>query len=174
MKTGALVLALTALLAGTAAPDVTALASRAQSLLHSQRPFRKAVLLEADGILAAGTRWVTTAGGIGKWRFVFDNQETGGMYKSATVLAVRGHLGKVRGNTQPFLEDQAIRPIPTMTLTRAIELLDKSGGGTWQFSAVTLRKPLYPGVKHAEYIFAIRSGKNIAVDTVTGKVKPLS
>lgn len=172
MKAGALVFAVAALLAGTAGTDVTVLASRAQSLLHSQRQFRKAVLLEADGTPAAAKHWARTARGIVTWRFVFDNQETGGTYASATVLAVRGHLGKAHGHTQPFLEDQVIHPIPTMTLARAIELLDKAGYS--RFSAVTMRKPLYPGIKHTYYFFSVSGGQIVEVDTVTGKVKPIS
>jgi hypothetical protein len=78
----------------------------------------------------------------------------------------------VRGNTGPFLDDQLIRVIPAMTLTHAIELLDYAGYS--RFSAVTLREPLYPGVKHPEYIFTAPGGKFVAVDTKTGQVKPVS
>ena len=162
----------TALVAlATAAPDVTVLAGRAVALLHSQTQFRKAVLLEAEGTPAT-SRSVATARGIVKWRFVFDNQETGGPYKSATVLAVRGHLGIVRGNTAPFLDDQIIHVIPKMTLTVAIEYFDYAGYS--RFYAVTLRKPLYPGVQHPEYIFTIAGGKYVAVDATTGQVSPVS
>jgi hypothetical protein len=173
MTTKAVVVAAAALVALTAAaPDVTVLAARAVHLVHSHRQFRHAVLLEADGTPGA-SHTVKTARGIVKWRFVFDNQATGGRYKSATVLAVRGQLGKVRGYTQPFLEDQPIRTIPRMTLARAIDLL-RGAGYTQAFYAVTLRKPLYPGVKHAEYIVTIGYRKYVAVDTQTGKVKPVS
>jgi hypothetical protein len=172
MKTAALAFAVAALAGASATADVTVLAARATKLLHSQTQFRKAVLLEADGSLAPGRHWATTADGVVKWRFVFDNQETGGKYKSATILAVRGHLGKVRGNTQPFLEDQVIKPIPSMTLTRAVGLLEYAGYP--RFSAVTMRKPLYPGVRHTEYIFSVKGGKYVEVDTDTGQVKPVS
>ena len=162
--------ALVALVA--AYPDVTTLAHRATALVHSRHAFRKAVLLEADGTPAKpGT--VTTASAIVRWRFVFDNQASGGIYKSATIVATRGHFGRVHGNTQPFLEDQVIRPIPTMTLAQAIGHLNQAGY-TQGFSAVVLRRPLYPGVKDAEYIFGMKNGKYVEVDSRTGTVKPVT
>lgn len=169
MKAAALALAVTALVAAGSAPDVTVLAARATALLHSKAQFKKAVLLEADGSPATANERVKTADGIVKWRFVFQNNTAGSKYESATVVAVRGHLGKVHGHTQPFLEDQVIRPIPAMTLTRAIELLDKAGYRDG-FYSVAMRKPIYPGVKHTYYIFSF-GDKNVQVDTKTGQVK---
>jgi hypothetical protein len=172
MKAAALVFAAAALVAAGSAPDVTVLASRATALLHSKPQFKKAALLEADGSPAAGKHWVTRADQIVKWRFVFQNKTAGSKYESATVLAVRGHLGKVQGHTQPFLEDQVIRPIPTMTLAHAVGLVEYAGYR--RFSSVTMRKPLYPGVKHTYYIFAVDGGKRVEVDTATGQVKQVS
>jgi hypothetical protein len=162
-----------ALALAAAAPDVTVLAPRAEKLVHGQRPFRKAVLLEAEGTPAARSHVVKTARGIVTWRFVFDNQGSGNAFSSATVDAVRGKFGKVKGHTGPILDDQSLRRIPKMTLTRAVALLDKAGYRSG-FSAVTLRKPLYPGVRHIEYIFTVASGKYVAVDTQTGRVKQVS
>ncbi len=158
---------------GAAAPDVTVLAPRAEKIVHAQRPFRKAVLLEAEGTPAARSHVVKTARGIVAWRFVFDNQGSGNAFSSAIVDAVHGKFGKVRGHTGPVLDDQGISRIPKMTLSRAIGLLDKAGYRSG-FSAVTLRKPLNPGVRHIEYIFTVKSGKYVAVDTRTGQVKQVS
>jgi hypothetical protein len=142
-------------------------------LLHSQAAFKKAVFLEAEGTPANPRRAVKTGDLIITWRFVFDNQPTRDKYKSVTLTAKRGLLGTPKGNAQPFISDQPINPIPSMTLTRAVVLL-KGAGYTKGFYAVTLREPLYPGVKNPEYIFAVVGGKTVSVDTDTGKVKLIS
>jgi hypothetical protein len=170
----ALVVSAAALFAlAASAPDVTVLARRAGKLVRAEPSFRKAVLLEADGAPATYGDTVKTADGIVKWRFVFNNQESGDKYKSATVFAVRGKFGKVQGHPDPFLEDQEITRIPAMTLPQAIGRLHKAHY-THGFSAVTLREPIYPGVTHPEYIFTMAGGKYVAVDTQTGKVKRVS
>lgn len=168
--------ALAALAAATlaaASPGVTTLAQRATKLLHSNAAYRKAVLLEAEGSPEKPGRPVKTADRIVTWRFVFDNQKTGNKFKSVSITATHGMLGTPKGSTSPFLQDQIIRPIPTMTLTTAVHLLN-TAGWTKGFYAVTLRKPLYPGVKDVEYIFAMVGGKIVAVDTQTRKVHKLS
>jgi hypothetical protein len=179
MKTKVSIVAATALAALVAAtlaaatPGVTTLAQRATALLHSQVAFRKAVLLEAEGSPAKPGHPVKTADRIVTWHFVFDNQQTGNKFKSVVITASHGLLGKPKGSTSPFLQDQLIRPIPKMTLTQAVHLLVTAGWARG-FYAVTLRKPLYPGVKDTEYIFAMVGGKIVAVDTQTGKVKQIS
>ena len=106
------------------------------------------------------------------WWFVFDNQATGSKYASAYVRFRNGKFGAVQGETNPFEDDQVISPIPTMTLARAIKRLNFYGYRTG-FYTVTLRKPLDPpGVKHAEYVFALTGGVTRAIDAVTGKIKP--
>ena len=173
MLTKAPIIAATALVAfGSSNPGVTVLAKRATNLLHARAAFRKAVLLEAEGTPANPRRAVKTGDRIVTWRFVFDNQQSHDKYKSVAVTARRGILGNPKGSTFPFLEDQLISPIPTMTLTRAVQLLD-AAGYTSGFYAVTLREPNYPGVHAPEYIFALVGGKTVAVDTQTGAVKKL-
>jgi hypothetical protein len=174
----ATVLAATAFAAIAAAslaanPGVTVLAHRATQLLHSKPVYRNAILLEAEGSPIKPGHPVWTADKIIRWRFVFDNQKSGDKYKSVAISAVHNELGKPRGSTVPFLQDQPMNPIPKMTFTRAVQLLD-AAGWTKGFFAVTLRKPDYPGVKDVEYIFAMVGGKVVAVDAQTGKVSKIS
>ena len=142
-------------------------------MLHSRAIYRKAVFLEAAGSPAKGRHPVTTASQIAKWHFVFDNQKSGNKYKSVSINVIRSLLGAPKGSTTAFLQDQPINTIPKMTLTRAVHLLN-GAGWTKGFYAVTLRKPDYPGVKNAEYIFAMVGAKIVAVDAVTGKVSKIS
>ena len=89
---------------------------------------------------------------------------------SVSINAVRGLLGKPKGSVSPLLlHDQPLIFIPTMTLTRAVHLLD-AAGWTKGFTEVTLKKPEYPGIHHVEYIFAMVGAKIVAVDAVTGVV----
>ena len=154
-------------------PGVTILAQRATKLLHSKPVYRKAVLLEAEGSPAKPGHPVFSADKITTWRFVFDNTQSHNKYKSVSISAIRSLLGKPKGSTTPFLQDKPINPIPKMTFTRAVQLLD-GAGYTKGFYAVSLRKPDYPGVKDVEYIFVMVGGKVVAVDAVTGDVKKIS
>jgi len=138
--------------------------------------FKKAVLLEADGTTAKHGK-VSTANGITKWRFVFDNQSTqGSRFASVFVVANKGHFGKVTGMRGPFLEDRRITKPPKMTLATAVKKLRAkhySGG----FYDVTLRWPLGPGFNETLYIFGFgQAAKHpyVSVGTQTGRVKPLS
>ena len=80
---------------------------------------------------------MATADEIVKWHFVFDNQKTHNKYKTVSINAIRGLLGKPKGSTlSPILQDRPLNPIPTMTLTRAVHLLD-TAGWTKGFYAVT-------------------------------------
>jgi len=162
-----------AAVAAAANPGVTVLAHRATQLLHSQAVYRKAVLLEAEGTPAKAGHPVKTADKIIKWHFVFDNRKTKDKWKSVSINAVHSLLGKPKGSTQPFLQDQPVDPIPTMTFTRAVQLLN-AAGWTQGFIAAKIAKPLYPGVKDVEYIFVMAGGKIVAVDTKTGAVSKIS
>ncbi len=142
-------------------------------MLHQQSAFRKAVFLEAEGTPQNPRRPAKSASAVNLWRFVFDNQKTGGKYKSVSITARRGILGKPKGSFSPFLQDQDITSIPSMLMTRAVRLL-KAAGYRKGFFAVTLREPDYPGVHTPEYIFALVGRKTVAVDTDTGKVHKVS
>ena len=171
MTTKVALIAISALAAIPAAtPGVTILAHRATQLLHSQPVYSKAVLLEGQGSPAKPGHPVKTADKIIKWHFVFDNRKSGNRYKSVSINAVHSLLGKPKGSTTPFFQDQPLNPIPKMTFTRAVHLLNKEGW-TKGFYAVTLLKP---DSKDVEYIFAMAGGKIVAVDAETGKVSKIS
>jgi hypothetical protein len=172
----ALLLAVLAAFSASAAlapPDVTVLAKQAKTLVRSKRGFRKARLLEADGTPARPNHKVKTAARIVNWRFVFDNAASRSKYASAFLKAHNGKFGKVKGNVDPYLEDQVIKKVPRMTLMRAVKRLVAAGYRNG-FYDVTLRKPLFPGVTVSSYIFTVGSGKYVGVNTKTGKVRPIS
>lgn len=156
-------------------PDVTILIGKATKLVRAKATFKKAVLLEADGTTAKD-RKVSTANGITRWRFVFDNQTSDSPYASVFVVATKGHFGRVRGVREPFLEDRTITRAPKMTLVTAVKKLRAkhySGG----FYNVTLRWPLGPGFDEPLYIFGFgQAAKHpyVSVGTRTGHVKPIS
>lgn len=167
------VIAATALAAIPAAnPGVTILAHRATQLLHSRPVYRNAVLLEAEGSSARPGRPVMTADKIVTWRFVFDNTKSKNKYKSVSIAAIRNELGVPRGSVTPFSGDQPMNPIPTLTFTQAVQLLN-AAGWTKGFIAVTLRKPQYPGVTDPSYIFLCAGGKIVGVNTRTHEVKQI-
>jgi hypothetical protein len=157
-----------------AIPDVTKLFGRAVQIVRgTSRPkYARAVVLEADGYTRGGKK-VTSATGVVKWRFVFDNQSSGSRFASATIFygPPPAKFGRVRGNRSPFVEDVRIPRAPKMTLAEAVARL-KQGGFTRGFSNVTLRNPLGPKRLHPLYIFGIGGGEFVAVDTVTKKVGP--
>jgi hypothetical protein len=157
-------------------PDVTALFGQAVKKVRGTNPptYSKAIVLEVDGTTSGG-KVVTSAAEVSAWRFVFDNQGSRSAYASATVTYKAGSgFGKVVGNRSPFLEDIQIRQAPKMTLTQAVARLGRAGH-TEGFSAVTLRNPLGPTPNSKPlYIFTMANGSFVAVDTVSGKVAPIS
>lgn len=167
----------TAASAGPASnPDVTILIGRATKVLHSQTIFKKAVLLEADGLPAKKNAKVTTAAGITKWRFVFNNQATPNFkFASVVIYAANGKLGKPAGVGQAFDEDRQITSIPKMTLAKAVAKL-RAAGYKKSFAGVSLVWMLAPGNKEPLYIFGFglsAKPQSVGVGTKTGKVKPL-
>jgi hypothetical protein len=56
---------------------------------------------------------------------------------------------------------------------RAIRRLH-AAGYRHGFGIVTLRQPLYPGVKAPSYLFSMGSDRYVAVNTKTGKVRAIS
>ena len=76
-------------------PDVTVLIRQATKLVRKRPRYRRAVLLEADGRPAKRT--TTTAAGITRWRFVFNNQGTpryGRRYRSVNLFYRAGKFGR--------------------------------------------------------------------------------
>jgi hypothetical protein len=154
-------------------PDVTVLFQRAVKLVHNtSRPtFAHAVMYEADG-LTRGGRGTIRASGIVSWRFVLRNST--GRYASVTVSygPPPKRFGQVVGHTSPFLEDVVIRRAPKLTLGQAVARL-RQAGHRKPFFNVTLRNPLGPKRSNPLYIFGFGSGRFIAVDTVTKRVRPI-
>jgi hypothetical protein len=147
----------------------------ATAKVRSKAPYKKAVLLEADGAPKAGTR-VKTADGIIRWRFVYDNQPSGTKFRTVFLSALGTRLGQPVGNRGIFEEDRRIATLPAMTLSQAIAKL-RAKGHRQAFGAVTLRFPLGPGFNETLYIFTFGSGNNVnywSVGTKTGKVKRIS
>jgi hypothetical protein len=153
-----------------APPDVTTLIPQATKMVRAKAGFSKAVLLEADGTPLSGK--VTTAAGIKKWRFVYNNQGTKGFkYRSAALYYKNGKFTRFVPHTAPFVEDKNISAVPKMTLATAIKKL-RAAGHTQAFGAVTLRYPIM-GWKEPLYIFGFGNGDYWTVGTRTGKVKPI-
>lgn len=154
-------------------PDVTVLFPRALRLVRqSNRPtFSHAVMYEVDGLTRSG-RGTTSAQGIVSWQFVMRNN--GPRFPSVTVAygPPPKRFGPVIGHRSFVLEDVVIARAPKMTLTRAVSLLRRAGHRR-PFVAVTLRNPLGPKPGNPLYIFGYPGRNFIAVDTVTGKVRPI-
>jgi hypothetical protein len=151
-------------------PDVTVLFGRAlRKVRATHRPlFSRARVFEADGS-TADRRPTSSASGINRWRFVFDNTASHSKYLSATLTYRAGRLRTVVGIKQPFLEDVAISKAPTMTLATAVKRL-RGAGYKRSFRFVTLRRPLGPRTVNTLYLFGLSNGTDVAVDTVTGRV----
>lgn len=128
-------------------------------------------MYEADG--AARKSGTTSASGIVRWQFVFDNYASHSRFKSATISygPAPKRFGPVKGITQPFLEDVQIPRAPRMTLLEAVKLLHKAGYGA-RFFTVTLRDPLGPEPTPPLYIFGFRH-RYVAVNTRTKQVSVL-
>jgi hypothetical protein len=153
--------------------DVTKLFGQALDIVRSHDEFAKAVTLEAEG-LPKGDDPVRRAGGIVRWRFVYDNQKTKGSDSKSVTLRYRkpGGFGRPKGNPSPFLEDVAIKKAPKMTLKEAVARL-RDAGIDDGFYGVTLRRPLGPDNNPPMYIFTLGNGNYAAVNTKTGKVEQL-
>jgi hypothetical protein len=153
-------------------PDVTVLFTQAVNVVHRTRPptFKRAVMLEADGS-TQGQRGVTSAAGIVAWRFALQNPS--GRFPAVMVSygPAPRRFGRVVGLTQPVLEDVVIRRAPGMTLADAIRRLRRAGYRK-PFFNVVLRNPLGPQRLNPLYIFGL-AHRFVAVDTVTGKVRPI-
>jgi hypothetical protein len=154
-------------------PDVTVLFKRAVTLVHrTHRPtFSHAVMYEADG-LPRGNRGTTSAQGIVRWQFVLRN--SGRRFHSVTVTygPPPAGFGRVTGHPGFVLEDVVIPAAPKMTLARAVGLLRRAGHRR-PFFNVTLRNPLGPKRLNPLYIFGFPGRSFIAVDTLTGRVRPI-
>lgn len=166
-------------------PDVTVLFNRAVKIVrHAHHGmFARAVMLEAEGRTRGSScsprgctagRPATKAAGVVAWRFVLQNSTPGSPYASVVVDygPAPSRWGHVVGHKEPFLEDVAIRHAPKMTLRRAVRRLRQAGYRDG-FVDVTLRNPLGPRPSNPEYIFGMANGTHVAVDTRTGRVKPL-
>jgi hypothetical protein len=154
-----------------AGPDVTALIAKATAQVRGTKGCSRAILLEAEG---TSPRRVTTASGITRWRFVYDNQSTPHFrFRSAYVTYTGGRWGKVVRKAAPFLEDLRIRTVPRMTLARAVARLRAAGYRSGFFN-VTLRRPLTrKGTKYPLYIFGFGGRAKVqyaSVNTHTGAV----
>jgi hypothetical protein len=154
-------------------PDVTVLFPRALKLVRQRnRPtFSHAVMYEVDGLPRSG-RATTSAQGIVRWQFVMRNSSP--RFPSVTVSygPPPRRFGPVIGHRSFVLEDVVIQHAPKMTLSRAVSLLRRAGHRR-PFVAVTLRNPLGPKRGNPLYIFGYPGRHFIAVDTVTGKVRPI-
>jgi hypothetical protein len=157
-------------------PDVQQLyGSATRHVRHSNKGLlAKAVLYEADGSTADG-HGVSSAAGMTRWRFVFDNPTPKSRYASATIAygpRPKGY-GRVTAYKAPFLEDYEITRAPKISLRTAVASLRRAGH-SGLFNGVTLRDPIAPPFDGALYIFTfVASGKvtYLAVSATTGKVE---
>jgi hypothetical protein len=157
-------------------PDVKVLFHRAVKIVRATDPptFSNAVMLEAEG--TTGGVPTTSASGIDRWRFVFDNQLSGPQFPRSAFISYGPPplaFGPVTGNPSPFLEDRQIPKAPAMTLKRAVKLL-QGAGFTDAFLNVTLRSPIAQITFNPLYIFGFGNNQFVAVDTVTKQVFPFS
>jgi hypothetical protein len=155
-----------------AAPDVTVLFGKALQQTRATRPplFAQAKVDEADGSTAGG-KPTSSATGITRWRFVFENP--GSKFASATLSYANRRFGKVVGIKSPFLEDVVIPKAPKMTLSTAVSKL-RTAGVHASLNTVTLRRPLGRRKVNTLYLFGLSNGRYVSVDTVTGEVRKLA
>lgn len=161
---------------GGKAPTFRNLFKEAVQNVRSRADFKRAVMLEVDGY-SKNRQPVRRARGIVRVRFVFDNQGTPhSKFDSAFIRygPPPTRFGPVHGVGQPFVEDRQIPHPPNMSLQHAVKDL-RHAGFQARFADVTLRKPLEQGKTHPLYIFGLgkKSGRFVAVDTVTHEVHPL-
>ena len=119
--------------------------------------YPEAKLLEVEGTASAGSaqRWLD----IDELRVVF---RAG---KAATALIDSegwNEWGPVRYIKKPWVEDVVISWPIKLELASAVQLM-RDAGYKDSFVGVTLRYPLYPGIKQAYYIFAFGDGKYVFV-----------
>jgi len=73
-------------------------------------------------------------------------------YQTGEINWHDGAMGPLEIIQDPWVEDQII-PLPVnLELNEAVELMREAGIGV-PFVSLTLRKPLYPGVKESSYVF---------------------
>ena len=126
--------------------------------------YPKAKLLEADGVSLNGP--TTKPQDINQWRFVFQ------LPNNATAIITTknwGSFNPIQYIDQPWLEDVTIPWPISMDITEASELMQKAGYTT-PYKFVTLRWPLYPGLKQPFYIFSLTNGENVFVGVYDHKV----
>lgn len=123
--------------------------------------YPNAQFYEADGYPEGNG---TNPDDVQTWRFVYNipagSKECPDVPYNTTVMLryIKGTWGNLDHVCEPWLEDVVI-PLPIkMDLKDAIILMQKAGY-TAPFNSVTLRWPLYPGVKEPSYIFGIPSQK---------------
>lgn len=158
-------------------PDVQQLyGSATRHVRHAHRGLlAKAVLYEADGSTTGG-HGVSTAKGITRWRFVFDNPTAKSPYAAATINygPPPKTYGRVSVYKTPYLEDYEIRRAPKISLGEAVARLYRAGR-KGRFNTVTLRDPVAPPFNGPLYIFGfVQPAKYIAVNATTGRVTQLA
>lgn len=127
----------------------------AVNLVKDKYPASK--LYEVDGIPTKGatTDWKD----IDSLKAVF----TAGNNDTAIVKSTGwGEWGKVDYVHEPWVEDVVVPWPVDLELSDAVDLMKKAGY-TLPFGAVTLRWPLYPGVKEPYYIFTLTNGAHVFV-----------
>jgi hypothetical protein len=125
-----------------------------------------AELLEGDGVSPSGP--TTDPKKVDSWRFVFRAGENGTALIHTTQW---GEFGPIHYIDQPWLEDVVI-PWPfEMDIVEADRLL-KQAGYTDPYVGVTVRWPLYPGVKEPYYIFNFGNQYYVFVGIYDGSVSP--
>ncbi len=86
-----------------------------------------------------------------------------------------GAMGPLEVVPHPWLQDEVI-PFPiNLELNEAVELIREDGVGA-PFVSLTLRKPLYPGVQEASYIFGcpqIAAHVFVGVDSEKVSIVPM-
>ncbi|MBV9389192.1 MAG: hypothetical protein JOZ78_22460 [Chroococcidiopsidaceae cyanobacterium CP_BM_ER_R8_30] len=110
-----------------------------------------AELYEVDGVSSNGP--TTDVLSIDRLRVVFRTRSGGTAIIKSTVW---GEFGPVEYADQPWLEDIVIPWPIQMDLAQAAELMTGAGYNT-PYKTVTLRWPLYPGVKQPFYIFGLEN-----------------
>ena len=134
-----------------------------QAMDYTRKFFPRIQLYEVDGAVPDGNG--QSAGDVTGWRFVFWNA-----HETTVILnCIDGSFTRPRFLPGPWLEDELIHLPLQRGLSEAIDLLHEAGY-TDPFSDVTLRKPLYPGIDEALYIFTIPAKEVyvfIGVDTGT-------
>jgi len=110
-----------------------------------------AELYEVDEVSSNGP--TTDVLSIKQLRVVFRTRDGGTAIIKSTAW---GEFGPVEYVDQPWLEDIVIPWPIEMDLAQAAELMKKAGYNT-PYQTVTLRWPLYPGVKQPFYIFGLEN-----------------